>query len=74
MSCVYKVLHHLEEESHNLNKLNNNAENNLSSIQKEQTVDIMFTNAKVLHHLGEESHNLKKFNIETKLSSIQKEQ
>ena len=31
-----KVLHHLGEESHNLNKLNNNAENKLSSIQKEQ--------------------------------------
>ena len=30
-----KVLHHLGEESHNLDKLNNNAENKLNSIQKE---------------------------------------
>ena len=30
-----KVLHHLGEESHNLNKLNNNIETKLSSIQKE---------------------------------------
>ena len=30
-----KVLHHLGEELHNLNNLNNNAENMLSSIQKE---------------------------------------
>ena len=65
MFANVKVFHHLGEKSHNLNKLNNNAENNLSSIQKEQTVDVMFTNAKVLHHLGEESHNLNKLNNNT---------
>ena len=26
-------------------------------MQKEQIVDVMFTNAKVLHHFGEKSHN-----------------
>ena len=26
-------------------------------MQKEQKMDVMFTNAKVLHHLGEKSHN-----------------
>ena len=35
-------------------------ENNLSSIQKEEIMDVMFTNAKVLHHLGEKSHNFEK--------------
>ena len=72
MSCVYKVLHHLGEKSHNLNKLNNNTENNLSSIQKEQWMSCIY---KVLHHLGEKSHNLNKLNnnAENNLSSIQKE-
>ena len=35
-----KVLHHLGEELHNLNKLNNNAENNLSSIQKDILIGV----------------------------------
>ena len=72
MFANVKVLHHLGEESHNLNKLNNNAENNLSSIQKEQWTSCVY---KVLHHLGEESHNLNKLNnnAENNLSSIQKE-
>ena len=35
VSTNVKVLHHLGEESHNLNKLSNNIENKLSSIQKE---------------------------------------
>ena len=51
-----------------LNKLNNNMKNNLSSIQKEEIMDVMFTNAKVLHHLGEMSHNLNKLNNNLKMS------
>ena len=35
VSTNVKILHHLGEESYNLNKLNNNIENKLSSIQKE---------------------------------------
>ena len=37
-------------------------------MQKEQIVDIMFTNAKVLHYLGEKSHNLNKLNNNAKMS------
>ena len=49
----------------------------LSSIQKEQIMDVMFTNAKVLHHLGEKSHNFEQvvqLIVKNNLSSIQKEQ
>ena len=58
MFANIKVFHHLGK-SH-IEQVEQQRENELSSIQKEQIMDVMFTNAKVLHHLGEKSHNFEK--------------
>ena len=49
--CVYKVLHHLGEESHNLNKLNNNTEINQVPYKRNSKCHIMVILTRISNHL-----------------------